>query len=100
MEQTDTITLKTPQQPNYRLFAVASGKVQGRISEKKYWKDTDSGQMYVILSVISISHGTEVPSVLQYFALGRLYSHEEIWQRRCKNSEFLFFLICEPMEEE
>jgi hypothetical protein len=100
MEQSDTITLKTPQQPRHRLFAVASKKIHGRLSERSYWKDAETGDMYVIVQTISIRYKTQVPSVLQYMTFGRIFSYEEIWQKRCKNSDYLHFLICEPMEEE
>jgi hypothetical protein len=100
MEQNEIIILKTPQQPNYRLFAVASEKIQGRISEKKYWKDKDSGQVYKIKGIITINAYETVPEVLQYLSIGKVVDNEEIWQKRCPNSEFLFFLICEPMEDE
>jgi len=99
MNTPETIKLKTPQQPKHRLFAVASEKIQGRISEVKYWKNTESGQMYAIVGVIPIAKNEEPPAVLQYMAYGQVIDSETIWLRRCPNSEFLFFLICEPEEE-
>jgi hypothetical protein len=100
MEQNEIIILKTPQQPNYRLFAVASEKIQGRISEKKYWKDSENGKVYAIIGVMSVVKNEQPPNVLQYMAYGKIINSETIWQKRCPNSEFLFFLICEPMEDE